>query len=98
MEATQDTHTQASCRGEFIFCLFPIQDCPSSRTPQEQWEACKRPGTKSSELCIFGQGCTCVLFFLHVFLLGFLVEETPCEHRENMQTPHREAREIAHLS
>src|SRR4029434_2952904 len=34
----------------------------------------------------------------HVFLLGFLVEETPCEHREDMQTPHRKAREIAHLS
>ena len=28
-------------------------------------------------------------------LLGFLVEETPCEHGENMQTPHRKAREIA---
>src|SRR4029434_10807956 len=39
-----------------------------------------------------------VLFFLHVFLLGFLVEETLCEHGENMQTPHRKAREIAHLS
>ena len=38
-----------------------------------------------------------ILFFLHVFLLGFLVEETPCEHRENMQTPHRKARGIAHL-
>src|SRR4029434_270467 len=33
-----------------------------------------------------------------VFLLGFLAEETPCEHGENMQTPHRKAREIAHLS
>src|SRR4029434_10704660 len=32
------------------------------------------------------------------FLLGFLVEETPCEHGENIQTPHRKAREIAHLS
>src|SRR4029434_370019 len=32
------------------------------------------------------------------FLLGFLVEETPCEHGENTQTPHRKAREIAHLS
>src|SRR4029434_2639759 len=39
-----------------------------------------------------------VLFFLHVFLLGFLAGETPCEHGENMQTPHRKAREIAHLS
>src|SRR4029434_10585937 len=39
-----------------------------------------------------------VLFFLHVFLLCFLVEEAPCEHGENMQTPHRKAQEIAHLS
>src|SRR4029434_2944521 len=35
---------------------------------------------------------------LHVFLLGFLVEETPCEHGENMQTPHRKIQEIAQLS
>ena len=34
---------------------------------------------------------------MHVFLLGFLVEETPSEHRENMQNPHRKAREIAHM-
>ena len=91
-------HTQAWGRGEFILCLFPILDRLSSRTSQEQWAACKRPGTKWSELSIFGQGWTCVLFFLHVFLLGFLVEETPCEHGENMQTPHRKAWEIAHLS
>src|SRR4029434_10510368 len=47
---------------------------------------------------IFGQGWTCVRLFCMFFLLGFLVEETPCEHGENMQTPHRKAREIAHLS
>src|SRR4029434_4911932 len=32
------------------------------------------------------------------FLLGYLVEETPCERGENMQTPHRKAREISYLS
>src|SRR4029434_1225780 len=32
------------------------------------------------------------------FLSGSLVEETPCEDGENMQTPHRKALEIAHLS
>src|SRR4029434_10155338 len=36
--------------------------------------------------------------FCMFFLLGFLLEETPCEHWKNMQTPHRKAREIAHLS
>src|SRR4029434_3270341 len=39
-----------------------------------------------------------VLFFLHVFLLGLFAEETPCEHRENMQTPGDSPLEIAHLS
>src|SRR4029434_7146427 len=37
-------------------------------------------------------------YFGMFFLLGSLVEETPCEHGENMQTPHRKAWEIAHLS
>ena len=45
-----------------------------------------------------GQESDLFLFLLHVFLLGFLVQETPCEHGENMQTPHRKAQEIAHLS
>src|SRR4029434_7313892 len=39
-----------------------------------------------------------VLLFCMFFLLGSLVEETPCEHGENMQTPHRKAQEIAHLN
>src|SRR4029434_5843856 len=30
----------------------------------------------------------------HVFLLGLLAEESACAHGENMQTPHRKAREI----
>ena len=35
------THTQVSLRSRGIyFLLFPILDCPSSRTPQEQWAAC----------------------------------------------------------
>ena len=95
MEATQDTHTQAWGRREFVLCFFPIPGRPSSRTPQEQWAASQRPGTKWTVR--LGQGRT-GLFCSHVFLLGFLAEETPCEHGENMQTPHRKAREIAHLS
>src|SRR4029434_10723215 len=40
------THTQVGlrCRSEFIFCFFPILDCPSSRTPQEQCAACSARG------------------------------------------------------
>src|SRR4029434_5379782 len=90
------THTHAGRgRSEFTLCFYPILYCPSSRTPQEQWAAFRRPGTKSSDPSWSG---TDISVLLHVFLLGFLVEETPCEHGENMQTPHRKAREIAHLS
>src|SRR4029434_8366554 len=70
------------------FLLCPILDRPSSRTPQEQWAACSVRGP--SEV-----NCPSFCMF---FLLGSLVEETPWEHGENMQTPHRKAREIAHLS
>src|SRR4029434_4743389 len=38
------------------------------------------------------------VIFACFLLLGFLVEETPCEQGENMQTPHRKAQEMAHLS
>src|SRR4029434_54003 len=68
-----------------------LQDPPgavgSFSAPGDQVNRLSRSGTDRS-----------VLFFLHVFLLGSLVEETPFEHRENMQTPHRKAREIARLS
>src|SRR4029434_2186236 len=40
----------------------------------------------------------CSVLFCMFFCWGYLVAETPCEHGENMQTPHRKAREIAHLS
>ena len=88
------THTQAEVAVNFSSAFFP------SRTvlppgPQEQWAAFRRPGTKSSDPSWSGTDSSVLL---HVFLLGFLVEETPCEHGENMQTPHRKAREIAHLS
>ena len=33
---------------------------------------------------------------LCMFLFGSFVEETPCEHGENMSTPHRTAREMGH--
>src|SRR4029434_9040023 len=87
------------------FLLFPIlavlpqgPPSPSSRTPQEQWAACSARGPSEVNCPIFGQGWTCVLLFCMFYVLWSLVEETPCEHGENMQTPHRKAREITHLS
>src|SRR4029434_10544011 len=92
MEATQDTHThthERTRRPEVTVNLSSAFSHPGLsllQDPPGVEAACKRPGTKSSERSIFGQGWTCVLFFLHVFLLGFVVQETPCEHGENMQT------------
>src|SRR4029434_11247887 len=68
---------------------------------QEQWAAFMAPGTKPSDhvQCWSGTDRRVILsVLLHVFMLGLLAEETPCEHGENMQTPHRKAREIAHLN
>src|SRR4029434_870018 len=71
--------------------MFPILDHPSSRTPQEQWAA--RSARGPSEV-----NCPSLVRDGMFFLLGSLVEETPCAHGANIQTPHRKAQEIAHLS
>ena len=86
---TGHTHAGWGCR-EFAFCIFPSQTV----LPPGPQGSLRRPGTKWSEPSIQGQTGECSVL-LHVFLLGFLVEETPCEHGENMQTPHRKTREIA---
>src|SRR4029434_3386826 len=94
------THTHAG-RPEVTVNLFSaFSHAGASFLKDSPGAVCslKRPGTKVSQLYIFGHGWTCVLLFCMFFLLGSLVEETPCEHGENMQTPHRKAREIAHLS
>src|SRR4029434_1314738 len=97
MEATQDTHTRrpevaVNLASAFFPSLSFLQDprsCGqilSARGPSE---------VNCPSLVRDGHVFCCSACF---FLLGFLVEETPCEHGENMQTPHRKAREIAHLS
>src|SRR4029434_1137457 len=97
MEATQDTHTH---RPEVAVNFWSTLSHPglsflhdprssgqllSARGPGEVNRLSWARTDKECSVCMF-------------FLLGFLVEETPCEHGENMQTPHRKAREIAHLS
>src|SRR4029434_5251572 len=68
-----------------------LQDAPgavgSFSAPGDQVNRPSRSGTDRRMFC-----------FCMFFLLGFLVEEIPCEHGENMQTPHRKAWEITHLS
>src|SRR4029434_8137225 len=97
------THTHTHTRRpevvcEFSFCIYPILHRPSSRTPQQQWAACSARGPSEVNCPSVVRDGHVFCYFACFFLLGSLVEETPCEHGENMQTPHRKAREIAHLS
>src|SRR4029434_9975797 len=98
MEATQDTHTHTGGLMSFVNLVSAFSHpglsflltqgaVGSFSAPGDQVNRPSRSGTDRI-----------VLFFLHVFLLGLLAEETPCEHGGNMRTPHRKAREIAHLS
>ena len=68
------THTQSGRgRSEFFLCIFPTLDCPSSRSSgQPLW----RLGTKSSDLSVLVRDRQECSVLPHVFLLGFLVEET----------------------
>src|SRR4029434_6803409 len=98
MEAirTHYTHTR-TCRPEVVVnscsAFFPSRDVLPPGPPRRSGELLRHRGPREPSISV-----RIVLFFLHVFLLGLLAEETPCEHGENMQTPHRKAREIAHLS
>ena len=66
--------------------------CPSSRGSRSSGQ----PFTTKS---ILGQGQDRrAIFSVACFCVGVLCGGNPCEHGENMQTPHRKAREIAHLS
>src|SRR4029434_5132874 len=88
------THTQVGLRSRCIyFLLFPILERPSSRTPQEQWAACSARGPSEVNCPSLVRDGHVFCSFCMFFLLGSLVEETPCEHGENMQSPHRKARE-----
>ena len=100
---TGHTHTHADEVAGEIF-LLPLTHPEVLVLPQGAPGAVgsllRRTGTRPSVQSNLGQGQDrrAIFFCLHVFVLGFYVEETPCEHRENMQTPHRNAREIAHMS
>src|SRR4029434_4633153 len=94
---TGHTHTHMLMRSpvKFAFCLQPILETLSFLKGSGQ-PFFRRPGTRPSVQSNLGQGrtgsdlfCSCV---------GVLCGGNPCEHGENMQTPHRKAREIAHLS
>ena len=70
--------------------------CSSSRQPGAVGSLfLRRPGTRPSVQSNLGQGA---IFSVACFCVGVLCGGNPCEHGENMQTPHRKAREIAHLS
>src|SRR4029434_9511779 len=95
MEATQDT--QAG-KPEVAVNLFSAFSHPGPSFLKEQWAACNAQGPSEVNCPSLIRDGHVFCYFCMFFLLGSLVEETPCEHWKNMQTPHRKAREIAHLS
>ena len=97
------THTHTHAGGttvEDVLCFSPIQ-ASSPRDSQEQWAASDAaPGDRgpspSAQSCL-GQGQgqdRQASALLRVVVMGFY-GGNPGEHGENMQTPHRKAREQA---
>src|SRR4029434_11278143 len=89
---TGHTHTHADeVAGEI--CLQPMLNCPTSRAAwssgQPLWPRRQSQERQSQDLFFCSSAC---------FYVGALCGGNPCEHGENMQTPHKKAREIAHLS
>src|SRR4029434_4500528 len=89
---TGHTHTHADeVAGEI--CLQPMLNCPTSRAArssgQPLWPRRQSQERQSQDLFFCSSAC---------FYVGVLCGGNPCEHEENLQTPHRKAREIAHLS
>src|SRR4029434_10877911 len=93
MEATRTHYTHTRTRRPDVAvnscsAFFPSQDVLPPGPPRSSGQLLSARGPSEPSVSV-RHGQESVLFFLHVFLLGFLVEETPCEHGENMQTPHR---------
>ena len=97
---TRYTHTHThTCRwddGGRCSLLFPSWRPPPGTARSSGRPAMRRPGTKSkcSVLSWSGTGPTSICSFCMFLLLGFY-GGNPGEHGENMQTPHRKAREQA---
>lgn len=84
MEATQDTHAGLRSFVNLSSAFIPSRTVLPSG-PQEQWEAFKRLGTRWGEPSVLVRDRRRVFWsFACFFCWGFLVEETPCEHWENM--------------
>ena len=82
--ATQDTHTHTHAEEVAVnfSSAFSHPGLSFLQGSREQWAAFMAPGDQVKWSFRLGQGRTggeCSVL-LHVFLLGFLVEETPCEH------------------
>src|SRR4029434_4179813 len=89
-----------------MLCFFPSRTVLPPGPPRSSGQLFSARGPSEPSVLVRDVPEWSVLFAC--FSVGFLVEETPCEHMENMQTPcehgenmqtpHRKAREIAHLS
>src|SRR4029434_8561783 len=81
---TGHTHTHACRRGRSEICPLHLSLPGLSflQGSQEQWAAFVAPGDQVNRPSRSGTD-RIVLLFCMFFLLGFLVEDTPCEHGEN---------------
>ena len=83
---------------EGVLCCYPIL-ASSPRDIQEQWAASDAAPGDQVQVQVLSPHLVRVrtdehLLFLHVFIVGVLWGN-PGEHGENIQTPHRKAREQA---
>ena len=90
------THMQVGRRWKMFSAFYPSWHPPPGTSRSSGRPAMRRPGTKSkcSVLTWSGSGPTSICSFCMFLLLG-LYGGNPGEHGENMQTPHRKAREQA---
>ena len=91
-----DTHTHAVRwkSVECLLCFFPSWRPPPGKARSSGQPAMRRPGTKCPVLSWSGTGLMSICSFACFCCCGVLWGN-PGEHGENMQTPHRKAREQA---
>ena len=98
---TQHTHTHTHAvrwsRWNESSAFIPSWCPPPGKARSSGQPSMRRPGTKSKcpVLPWSGTGLMSICSFLHVFVVVGFYGGNPGEHGENMQTPHRKAREQA---
>ena len=102
-EDTKNTHTHSMQQCPLIFLLSFFSSFPAIPPPKAA-RSSNQPhqddqGLRPSVRPMPGQGHGQASDLFDTFLyLGFISGGNPCEHCKTMQTPHRDARQMGHLS